>query len=301
MTDNKALVSIGMPVYNSERHLRQALDSVLEQDYSEFELVISDNASTDGTRDICLEYTANDKRIRYYRNERNMGMTWNMNRVFELATGEYFKWAGSHDVIAPSFISVCKQILDRSSHVVLAYPLAQAIDERGEVVKEIIPETIDTRGLPRSIRLFMVIAKPHSYAVINYGLYRSSALRRCRPVTTVIGNDQVTLMEISVLGAIAVVPQFMFFRRYFGAKLTDAETIATDLIRMNPVIKNRRKVRPIWELGIQNVIGAYRMASLKRLYLVPVVAYAFYSRWHRELRNELRHPYSLQQRPVPDY
>ena len=82
MTDNKPLVSIGMPVYNSEQHIRQALDSVLAQDYEHFELIISDNASTDRTREVCLEYAARDKRIRYYQNERNMGIAWNQNRVF---------------------------------------------------------------------------------------------------------------------------------------------------------------------------------------------------------------------------
>ena len=137
MSNNEHLVSIGMPVYNSEQHIRQALDSVLAQDYEKFELIISDNASTDGTQKICLNYAARDERIRYYRNERNMGMKWNMNRLLELASGEYFKWAGSHDFIAPSFISRCKESLDTNPQVVLAYPIAQAIDEKGDAIKEI--------------------------------------------------------------------------------------------------------------------------------------------------------------------
>lgn len=301
MTNNKTLVSIGMPVYNSEQHLRQALDSVLAQDYRHFELVISDNASNDRTREICLEYAARDKRIRYYRNDENMGMTWNMNRVFELASGEYFKWASGSDFIAPSFIAACKSILDRHADVVLAYPLAQSVDGQGEEIKEILPETIDTRGLPTFMRVFVVITKGRYYAVMNYGLYRSSALRRCRPVTTVIGNDQVTLMEISILGDIALVPEFLFFRRHTGPRLSNVEQISTDLIRMNPAVKKRRKVRPIWQLATQNLIGAYRMASLKRLYLMPVIAYAVYSRWNIQLKSELRHPYLLEQYTVPDY
>lgn len=301
MTNAKPLVSIGLPVYNSERHLTQALDSILAQDYCHFELVISDNASTDSTPRICLEYAERDKRIRYYRNDQNMGMTWNMNRVFELTSGEYFKWASSSDFIAPTFISVCKNILDRQSDVVLAYPLAQSVDGQGESIKEILPETIDTRGLPTVIRVFVVIAKGQNYAVMNYGLYRTSALRRCRSVTTVIGNDQVTLMEISILGTIALVPEFLFFRRHDGPRVSDAERIARDLVRMNPAIKNRKTVRPIWELAMQSVIGATRLAPLKQLYLPSIVAYAFYSRWHPQLKNELRHPYSLRQHTVPDY
>ena len=302
MSNNEHLVSIGMPVYNSEQRIRQALDSVLAQDYMNFELIISDNASTDGTQTICLQYAAMDKRIRYHRNERNMGMNWNMNRLRELASGEYFKWAGSHDVIAPSFISTCKKVLDTNPQVVLAYPLAQARNEKGETMESITPEIIDTRGLPSFVRVFIIIAKGQNYAVLNYGLYRSSALRRCRPLTAVIGNDQLLLMEISVLGAIALVPDVLFFRRYFGPVLPDAERVATDLIRGNPAARNLEKVRPIWALAKQNVLGAWRLASLSgKVFLVPLVAYAFYSRWHKQLKDELRHPYTLRKYTVPDY
>src|SRR5262245_17532257 len=119
MTHNKDLISIGMPVYNSEKYIRQAVDSFLTQDYEHLELIISDNSSTDGTQEICLEYAARDKRVSYYRNERNMGMTWNENRLFELSRGEYFKWAGSYDFIAPSFLSACKRVLESDPTVVL--------------------------------------------------------------------------------------------------------------------------------------------------------------------------------------
>lgn len=104
MTDDKPLVSIGMPVYNGERYIRQALDSLLAQDYANFELIISDNVSTDGTQGICLEYAARDERIRYYRNETNLGALRNFNRVFELSSGKYFMWAAHDDVWNPAYV-----------------------------------------------------------------------------------------------------------------------------------------------------------------------------------------------------
>ena len=90
--NNRSRVSIGLPVYNGEKYLEQALISILSQTYTDFELIISDNASTDRTQAICREYAAKDPRIRYYCNEENLGAAPNHNRVFELASGEYFKW-----------------------------------------------------------------------------------------------------------------------------------------------------------------------------------------------------------------
>lgn len=120
MADRKSLVSIGMPVYNGERYIVEALDSLLAQDYENFELIISDNASTDRTQGICLEYTSRDKRIRYYRNETNMGALWNFNRVFELSSGEYFMWASHDDLWRPHFISELVGLLEATPSAVLA-------------------------------------------------------------------------------------------------------------------------------------------------------------------------------------
>ena len=303
MAVNSALVSIGLPVYNSEQHIRQALDSLLVQDYQHFELIISDNASTDGTREICLEYAERDERIRYHRNERNMGIAWNQNRVFELASGEYFKWAGSYDYVAPTSISACKRILDADPAVVLAYPLARVINEKGETVREIVPEIIDTRNLPTFGRVLAVVAKVEYCALLLYGLFRVSALRRCRPLmTTLIANDMVLMLEISILGSIALVPEVLLYRRDFVPVLSEDERIATTLLRVNPEVRKRKSVRPFWELGIQQLVGGWRLAPLtKKFYLLPLIAYAHYSRWHGQLRRELRRPYSLQEHKEPEY
>ncbi len=94
---NIPTVNIGMPVYNAENYLQGALDSLLAQDYGDFDLLISDNASTDRTQEICLDYTARDRRVRYQRNGRNIGAADNFNRVLEPACGKYFMWAAHDD------------------------------------------------------------------------------------------------------------------------------------------------------------------------------------------------------------
>src|SRR5215212_2547350 len=104
-------VSLGVPVYNGEKYLAEALESLLQQDYADFEIIISDNASTDGTEEICRNFAGRDKRIRYYRNETNIGASPNYNRTFELARGRYFKWCAHDDVCLPAFVRRAAEVL----------------------------------------------------------------------------------------------------------------------------------------------------------------------------------------------
>src|ERR671915_430558 len=98
----KPLVSIGLPVYNGANYLRKAVETILEQSYESLELIISDNASTDDTADICRDLSARDARIRVSRNAQNVGAARNYNIVFNAARGKYFKWAAHDDVLAPT-------------------------------------------------------------------------------------------------------------------------------------------------------------------------------------------------------
>ena len=132
--NNRPHVSIGLPVYNGEKYLKQALLSILSQSYTDFELIISDNASTDRTQAICQAYAAKDPRIRYYFNEKNLGAAPNHNRVFELASGEYFKWAGYDDIITADFLQRCVEVLDLKPEVVLCMPKTSFIDEHGNYI-----------------------------------------------------------------------------------------------------------------------------------------------------------------------
>ena len=115
-------ISIGLPVYNGERYLETALDSLLRQTCTDFELIISDNASSDGTEAICRRYAHRDPRVLYHRSERNRGASWNHNHVVEFARAPYFKWAAHDDVCAPEFLERCAGVLDGHPAVILCYP-----------------------------------------------------------------------------------------------------------------------------------------------------------------------------------
>lgn len=207
----KCLVSIGLPVYNGAQYLPHTLDALLAQSYHNFELIISDNASTDDTPRICQEYAARDRRIAYYRNDTNLGALGNFDRVRDLATGEYFMWAADHDNWEPEFISRCVELLDSDLSVVLCTSEAWWIDSNGELL-ELIPTHIDTRGLDKVSRFQVTIwSLDNCYPI--YGLIRLSALKRAGKQLQGFAPDILLLTELSILGAFACIPERLFYLR----------------------------------------------------------------------------------------
>lgn len=211
--NNKPRVSIGMPIYNAEKYLRESLDALLAQTYSDFELIISDNASTDATEEICREYQSKDSRIRYYRNQTNLGGAKNFNRVFELSGGEYFKWAAYDDLCAPEFVERCVEVLDSQPSVVLCYPKGKEIDEEGREIRE-YTEDLNIRSSKPQERFYQLFETNGLYhGVQTFGVMRSSALRQ----TLLLGNyphaDRALLAELALRGEFCEVPEYLFERR----------------------------------------------------------------------------------------
>lgn len=205
-------VSFGLPVYNGERYLRQAMDSLLNQDFEDFEIVISDNASTDATAEMCRAYAARDKRIRYYRTESNIGSGPNFRRVFELARGDFFKWCAHDDTCGPTFASRCMQVFESApSSVVLVYPQCTLIDESGNVLG-VAEDHVETKHKRASRRLSQVLRNV-SYAYPIRGLIRSSCLRKTRLTGTTAYWDMALLIELSLYGEIWEVPEVLMQQR----------------------------------------------------------------------------------------
>jgi glycosyltransferase involved in cell wall biosynthesis len=230
-------VSIGMAVYNGERYIRQALDTLVAQTFTDFELIISDNASIDSTREICLEYAARDKRIKYYRNEFNMGGGWNFNRVLELSSGEYFVLAGYDDWWAPNYLSLCVEALSGSESIVLAGTMCESVDsETGK--SRFIDEGFTTVGLcprERFMRYKSTIHGGKHIGGIFCGLYRYDALRKIMPIKKVIGADHLVLAELCFHGEFITVPQKLMTKRLGGASDSHKKNAATIGIK-NPVL-----------------------------------------------------------------
>lgn len=211
-------VSVGMPVYNGEKHLRVAVDSILGQTFRDLELIISDNASTDGTEAICREYAARDLRVRYHRHPKNIGGSENYNTVFRRANGQYFKWAASNDHCDPGFIEACVSVLDERPDTVLVYPRTRfVLTDSGET-----EEYDDRLDLPqeRACERFRAFVERVDRCNALYGLIRPEALGRTRLVGKYINSDRVLLGELTLHGKFAEVPEFMFFRRMDPASAT---------------------------------------------------------------------------------
>lgn len=210
-TDRLPRLSIGLPVYNGERYIRYALDSLINQTYRDFELIISDNASTDSTVMICQEYAARDPRIRFVRNTENVGAAKNFNQAFWRSRGEYFKWAAADDVISPSFLEECVAVLDQNPDVVLAYTKADRIDSSGEINGAYdFPMRVD--AAEPHVRFSDLILVNH-FCTAVFGVFRRHVLAKTLLIDPYVGSDRVLLAEIGLRGRMYEVNKYLFHRR----------------------------------------------------------------------------------------
>lgn len=219
------LVSIGMPLYNAERYVREAVEALLAQDYENFELIISDNASTDATETICRQYAARDGRIRYGRAESNMGAVWNFRRVFELSRGEYFMWAAFDDLRAPQFVSRCVAALEAHPEAVMCCTDIQVIDEAGrEFAEADFPRGIRMSGRRVETRVRAIARSLYWYDF--YGLMRRRVLAGTRLPQPTWGFDVILMMEMCLRGEVLLVPEKLFSYRVIKGK-TGEQAAAT--------------------------------------------------------------------------
>ncbi|MFZ3167693.1 MAG: glycosyltransferase family 2 protein [Candidatus Methanoperedens sp.] len=219
--NNKPRVSIGLPVYNGENYLKDAINSIMAQTFTDFELIISDNASTDKTSEICQAYTEKDTRIHYYRAEKNLGAAWNFNRVFELSVGEYFKWVAHDDLVAPDYLSKCIEVLDNDDSIILCNSKVEFINEYGDVIAAYIMKQNDVNSRKPQDRFGYLIYFNH-FCFDVFGLIRSDALRKTRLIKSYPGSDRALLAELSLIGRFYEIPQFLFLHREHEERSTKA-------------------------------------------------------------------------------
>jgi len=206
------LVSIGLPVYNGEPYLTEAIQSVLDQTYRNLELIICDNDSTDRTAEICRGFAARDARIRYFRNERNLGAARNFNLTVERASGAYFKWAAADDRIAPEFLAMSVEALQSDPSIVLCHSQVKVIDEHGnEIMNFCYPAGHASSANPS--RRFGDALSQDRWDFEVFGLIRASALRRTRLLESYVASDRVLRAELSLFGRYCILPDWLFFNR----------------------------------------------------------------------------------------
>ena len=221
-------VSIGLPVYNGEKYLAGALESLLAQSFTDFEIVIADNASTDGTARICQSYRARDSRIRYFRNARNLGAAPNFNRTFELSSAPLFHCAADDDLYEPHFLERCVDVLARDPRVVLCHTRARVIGDNGEPLrcqpdqKHFIdsygdfvmgPERDHIGGSSEPEMRFREVLWWSTWCLPLFGVMRRAALGETALHRHYFGGDKVLLAEMAFKGRFHQIPDRLFSKR----------------------------------------------------------------------------------------
>ena len=222
----KPRLSIGLPVYNGEAYLAQSLDALLGQTFEDFELILSSNASTDGTDDICRAYAARDPRIRFHRHRTNIGAAPNHNWVLAQATGGLFKWASADDLYARDLLGRCIERLDGDPDAILAHSWTAAVDGAGTVIQA-HEYPLNTASSSASERLrSMLYGGDDLPGAIRaddmYGVIRSDVLRRVKPHDSYYRADQAFMAELALYGPFQQVPDWLYFRRHHPGRAQQA-------------------------------------------------------------------------------
>ena len=214
-------VSVGLPVYNGERYLEEALGDLARQTHQDLDVVISDNGSTDRTAEICQDYAAADPRVRFVRQPMNRGAGWNHDEVARLARGPYFRWYAYDDRLNPRCVEACAAVLDEHPETVLAWPLTSVIDDDGHPsgdYRDDLPWD-DTDALTRMRSL---LGPRHDESLLHmcypvYGVIRLDVLRQTHMMAPYAGSDTALLIELALRGSWRPVPERLFVNRRHAA------------------------------------------------------------------------------------
>jgi glycosyltransferase involved in cell wall biosynthesis len=237
-TAKRPKVAIGLPVYNGATYLRDALDGILAQRFTDFEVLISDNGSVDDTEAICRDYATRDARIRYVRQPENLGAAHNFNYVFHHTSAPYFRWAAHDDIMDVDYLSDCMAAFDADSgDGVLAYPRTMRIDAQGQRLGLFLDPAL-AYDLNPAQRLAALIAPEDpkmSLAIMCFpvfGLVRRDILEKTSLIANFPRSDTLLIVELALWGRWISIEAPHFLRReHDQGSVISAEKAATGLER----------------------------------------------------------------------
>ena len=250
-----ARIGIGVPVYNGETFVEAAIRSLLAQSYDDFEIFVSDNASTDRTEEICRALANDDPRVRYQRNETNLGAARNFNLTFERSRGEYFKWAAADDLCESRFLERCVEVMDADPGIVLCHTQVEEIDSGGERRHAYdFPMRTDA-GEPH-LRFGDLVVEPHPATAV-FGLIRRDILARTGLIGPFVSSDRALLAELALYGRFHEITEPLFLRRIHSGNSILLGKRSTLLSWYDPS-KQGRIYFPHWRLAVEYVRAARR-------------------------------------------
>jgi glycosyltransferase involved in cell wall biosynthesis len=230
-------LSIGLPVYNGANYLAESIDSLLGQSFEDYELIISDNASTDETADICQRYLQQDSRISYFRQQRNVGLAPNHDYCLEKARAPLFKWASNDDLYARDLLKHCVDALDAYPQVVLAHSWTAMIDGSGTVTKAVeYPLATASPRAPERFRSMLFDDGGDD----DGGVMRTDVLRRVAKKNSYHHADRTIITEVGLHGPFYQAPDWLYFRRDHPERAERAcPTVRSRCANMDPRRANR--------------------------------------------------------------
>ncbi len=278
-------ISIGLPVYNGELFLEQAIESVLNQTYTNFELIISDNGSTDRTEAICRSYAASDSRVRYTRSDENRGAAWNYNRTFELARGTYFRWFAADDLLAVTLLEKSAAILDDRPEVVLCFTGIVDIDEDGNEI-EVKYSTVNSDA-PDANQRFRGLGevRPSHNCEEVFGLVRSEIMAKTKLIDNYPDSDRTLLAELGLYGPFYEIAEPLFLHRLHDRGSVTANPTRHDRISWFDPGQTRKLVFPNWRQLYEMLLVPLRVPLSPR---ERVLCYRHMLTWVRRRRKHLR-------------
>ena len=273
-------VSVSLPVYNGENYIRQALDAILAQDFADFELIITDNASVDDTQTICTRYAAQDNRIRYVRNPENIGAAANYNLGFELTRGAYFKWNSHDDFVNPQYLRLGVEALDRTPDAVVAYGDIVHIDGDGHAISDediialgiptTVPDLTALSSLPPAERFKRMIRVGGADNVM-FGVMRTDALRNGSLHKHYYMSDRALIAELSLRGTFIPVDGMVLYNRDHPARSTRITDKSQRAGWQNPTLAKRRRLEHLPLLAHQLSIAWHHRGTTPLSHTVPSV------------------------------
>ncbi len=241
------LVSVGVPVFNGEAFLEDAIRSVLGQTLDDLELILCDNASSDRTADICRDHAARDPRVRYFRNARNLGAAANYNLAFSHARGRYFKWLAHDDRMLPSFLAKTRRVLDERPDAVLCNTVVSYIDADGAHLGLYDTRLSGADAHPPSQRFAWMVLRSHT-CVDFFGLIRREALRGSLLHGSFHGADRALLAQLALRGRLVQLPAPLLTIREHPNRYTRAQRRSTDRASWHDSARGGQASFPTWRL-----------------------------------------------------
>ena len=285
---NTPLVSIGMPVYNGERYLRRALDSLLDQDYKNFEILVSDNASTDQTNEICNEYAAKDRRIKIYKQLYNVGVIKNFEKVVELAQGDYFMWAAVDDFWLPSFISSLIEQLEKYSDAGVAMSAVDRVRNDGTLFDEIRFSGKKNTNQKSSLGMSLGLLSSIKYNLFIYGIFRTRLLREILPIPMANSGDRWFLLKLALNSRFRYVDRLLHVRTISEATYYERypeDDFARKKLKSDKKWFHFDLIPCVYSLIIQSK----SISNKRKLLFIPIIlSYLFYRRLVIGIRSILK-------------